>query len=279
VTATHTFDYGGRFKLTTPNGAVLDGTAAGPIGSSRAEGCNQDDQPASLDFTLTLRHGTSAFHGVIGTIHLTGVWCSPATPNVSGPISGDLDGAVGPDTVRPSCTLTAIVAGPPQQLQITALDPGSGLKSIQATKLVNSTITIPAFAVSTRRPVLVTATKTDPNQPSQVELTVKDVAGNTTVCDPVLVTLHRGTGNSVTVHDVDRAEHVVTVRNGSPGLHRISVRVNGTQFVVTVAPGEEQSLDIAGALRPGATNTVRLTGYGRPTGAADIVIWDGNGTI
>jgi hypothetical protein len=87
------FSYSGSFTLTTPHGGTLSGTASGVIGGSPAGVCSSPSAfPASLNFTLTVVHGTKSYKHATGNVGLTGTWCSPATPGVSGPISGVLTG-------------------------------------------------------------------------------------------------------------------------------------------------------------------------------------------
>jgi hypothetical protein len=89
-----------------------------------------------------------------------------------------------PDTTRPLCLLTAQIPGPPKQLKITVQDTGAGLSSIMPIA-TNATVSIPGFASGSTKPLTVTATKTDQTKTSTVALTVTDVAGNVTKCDPV----------------------------------------------------------------------------------------------
>lgn len=182
------------------------------------------------------------------------------------------------DTTAPSCKLTATFNGPPKGIQVTTQDGGasdSGLKSIVVTKNVNANVVIPAFTQGTKDPVVVTATRVDNNVSAQVALRVTDVKGNITNCDPVLTTLVKENKPQVFT-DVPDAEHLVTVMNGSPGLRRIAVTVNGTAYRRTLQAGQQATIDVVNSIRTGA-NTFRLTGWGR--GSADIIIWDGNGTI
>lgn len=88
------------------------------------------------------------------------------------------------DTTPPTCVLSGMVAGPPKQLQITISDSGSGLGSIVVTESTNADTPVPPFATGSTSPVLVTATKIDQSKGSNVAITVTDVAGNVTKCDP-----------------------------------------------------------------------------------------------
>jgi hypothetical protein len=87
-----------------------------------------------------------------------------------------------PDTLRPSCRLTARRPGPPVQIDVTVQDTGSGLASVLATNKQNVTVVVPPFAVGTTNPLVVTATKVNQALRSRFTLTARDVAGNVTRC-------------------------------------------------------------------------------------------------
>lgn len=89
-----------------------------------------------------------------------------------------------PTSSGPACDPTAIIEGPPRQLQVTVRDQASGVASIQVTLLVNATVAVPAFTAGTTAPLVVTATKSDPAQASNLGLRVTNVAGGVTDCDP-----------------------------------------------------------------------------------------------
>jgi hypothetical protein len=84
------FDFNGTFALQW-NHATLAGTVAGVVGNAPASAC-PSGFASSLAFTLTVQSGTGRFNAASGTISLDGTWCSPTTPNVAGPINGDLTG-------------------------------------------------------------------------------------------------------------------------------------------------------------------------------------------
>jgi hypothetical protein len=177
------------------------------------------------------------------------------------------------DTLAPDCALISVITGPPKAIRITVGDAQSGLKSIAVITHTNAAVAIPSFASGTTIPVVVTATKINQALPSQVALQVKDVAGNTTNCDPLLATLHNGSSASATL---DGAEHYAMVTNGSPGLTAVTVSANGHAIVVSLAGATRRLVDIGSALHGGA-NTVSVTG-GSGGGSADVLVWDGSGT-
>lgn len=105
------------------------------------------------------------------------------------------------DHTGPKCLLTATVSGPPKQIQVTVEDADSGLERVDYT-IWNGTVSPDSGPFTTNpdgsisgsadifvgmvTPFVLTATKTDQTQGSRLVVTVNDVAGNQTVCDPVV---------------------------------------------------------------------------------------------
>jgi hypothetical protein len=180
------------------------------------------------------------------------------------------------DTTPPSCVLTAVINGPPKQLQITANDSGTGLASIVPTTAINATVIVPAFTPGTTGLILVTATKIDQAQSAQVALRVTDVAGNITDCDPVLATVTaRGTTRIQKLTGLPQAEHLIALTNGKPGLTSLKIQVNGHHYTLArLKNNQQRRLDIAPAMRPGTHNTITLTGTGKRGATGDILITD-----
>lgn len=184
------------------------------------------------------------------------------------------------DTTGPSCALTGVVAGPPKQIQITVQDTGSGLASVQVIQSTNADTVVPPFSVGTTAPVVVTATKIDQTQGSQVGLTITDVAGNSTTCDPIdaLVVRDAGKPAATTLTAVPQAEGTLTITNGPRGVSNLEVTVNGQTFKVTgLKDNEVRTLDISAAMRPGTNNTVAVTARGPKDATVGIMLWDGQG--
>ena len=84
---------------------------------------------------------------------------------------------IGVGVSAPSCQLTSIVNGPPKQLIVTMQDAASGLQTIQLAAEVNATVSIPSFTVGATTPVIVTATKVDQSQTSEVSFTRHEHCG------------------------------------------------------------------------------------------------------
>jgi hypothetical protein len=75
-----TFAFDGKFRLNSASG-TRRGRVGGTVSNS-AKSCPNGGFPSDLDFMLTSRVGDP--------IHLLGLWCSPVTPGVEGPIRGTL---------------------------------------------------------------------------------------------------------------------------------------------------------------------------------------------
>ncbi|HET9229420.1 MAG TPA: hypothetical protein VFR31_22260, partial [Thermoanaerobaculia bacterium] len=152
---------------------------------------------------------------------------------------------------------------------------------IVVTKSENSDTVVPPFTVGTNDPVILTSTKIDPAQRARVEARVTDLAGNTRLCDPIMLLLIRDKSESASLdagNDVPRAEDKVTITNGSPGLKKIDILVNGQTFKVTgLKDGEETTVDISSAMVDGDTNQVSFEVKGKKGAFANVMIWDGIG--
>jgi hypothetical protein len=176
----------------------------------------------------------------------------------------------------PSCQLMSIVNGPPKQLIVTMQDAASGLQSIQLAAAVNTILSIPSFAIGATTPVIVTATKVNQSQGSEVSFIVTNTAGKTTSCDPVDFTAQ--IENRMETHvfrSLSNAEHYVRIVNGTPGLRRIAFRVNGTLLPEShLADGETTVLDIGPAMQQGSNNIVLMHASGKAGASAYILIGD-----
>jgi hypothetical protein len=72
---------------------------------------------------------------------------------------------------------------------------------------------------------------------------------------------------------VSNHERVITIRNGRPGLRRVTVTVNGRRFVARhLRPGAIRRIRIASALTKRAGNKVTVQGRGPAPGGARIMI-------
>lgn len=265
------------------------------------------DQAVKTGTTTTLA-ATFADPGVLDTHTATIDWgdgtVEPSTvtqANGSGTVSGahayineglytvkvtvkDDDGGEGTDTLMvkvdghaPSCVLTALIPGPPTQIQVTAQDSGSGIAAITVLLSDNATVSVPPFVVGTTGPIVVTATKINQSLAARVVLEVRDRAANITTCDPVITEQVRNAGKPVShiFSGIPKAESKVTIYNSTPGLTNLSITVNGKKFEVAgLKDNEVRTVDVSSAMVEGNKNTIILEARGKPGGSAVIMIHD-----
>jgi hypothetical protein len=184
------------------------------------------------------------------------------------------------DETPPICEIVAIRNGPPKQIDVRVQDTGVGLAQIEILTQDNATVSVPGFALGTIDPVVVTATKIDQSQGSRIEIEATDFAGNRTVCDPVLAVLQIAPGRNrvrATFSEIPMAERFVTIQNGSPGLARVQVIVNGRQAANLQLRRNEAWTVNVGSLMMASQNTVTLVAVGRPGSSAVVLISDAPG--
>lgn len=178
----------------------------------------------------------------------------------------------------PTLRLTAVISGPPVQIQITVQDTISGLRAINVLSAINATVSIPPFTVGTTSPVVVTATKIDQTRGASVTLEAINVAGCSTVGDPVIAVLQipdsKGGPVSVIFADIPSTESFVMIRNGRPGLKSLRIKVNGEEYgKLKLRDGQEVSIDLS-YLMTEVGNTITFTGHGERNASALIIISD-----
>jgi len=163
-------------------------------------------------------------------------------------------------------------------IKVNVSDAGSGLSSITVTQHTNANVVLPTFTVGDQGLFTVTATRIVKTAPAHLSLTVTDVSGNKTRCDPFLATITAqglaGTGVQV-FKGLTRAEGKVYIGNGSVGFSQFLVVVNGRAFHVALRSGKAKLIDVGRAMRAGSHNTLTIRGIGGKRGAnAAITISD-----
>jgi hypothetical protein len=167
----------GQAGSPTPTGNVtidwfLNGSCSGaPAATSPTFALNAAGEVDATTFNFTVSVGQRAFMA-----HYAGNGTYTAS---NGPCE-----SVTVATMPIICMLTATIAGPPKQIQIT-VQAAAGLAAIIPTTLTNATLLIPAYA-GTTNPVVVTATKVNQTAGAHVALQVTAVGGASTTCDPIL---------------------------------------------------------------------------------------------
>jgi hypothetical protein len=259
----------------------VNGKAVGSVGSINDPGLSLQSQGAltAVDLapfliagtnTLTVRgqNGPASFAGGCGP-------CSYAQNPAALVFGGTLVNS------GPSCGLTGTGTNGSGHtfIDLTVQDPTSGLRSVQVTQSTNASVVVPTFGVGTTTAQVVVATKIDQSKTSQVALQVTNVAGQVTNCDPILTEVGRdgpyGVPRAATFHHVAQGESHVTISNGTPGLARLRLVVNGHAYEVTaLTDGETRLLDVSSAMRRG-DNTLTLIAQGKTDGTATILIAGG----
>lgn len=178
-----------------------------------------------------------------------------------------------PDTTPPTCSYYATVAGPPKQLQVEVQDSGSGLKSIVATT-TNATVSSLAVTSGSTSPFMVTATKTNQAYGSTLKLTITDVAGNVTTCDPIMPgarIVKLVAGHAQQLVGLPSGLTTLTVKTGSAG-GGVLIRVNGHVIRLSgLGAHSTRQVDIAHWMLQGRHNRIVVQKVGR-SGRSTVVI-------
>lgn len=230
--------------------------------------------------------GADLYANVRAEIYVTGSTESsnyPTTPrafqrNFGGGVSDAFVTKLWPSP-NPYCAITSTGADSQgrKYLNITTQDTNSGLASINVTNSANANVSVPGFSIGTNDPVVVTATKINPSQASVVALEVRNQAGYLTACDPVQTEVIRTPGISTkqVFRNIPQSENQLDIDNGTPGLQKLLVIVNGQKFKVKhLEDGEKRTLDLSSAMEPGSGNTVKLKARGQQGGTASILLRD-----
>jgi hypothetical protein len=130
-----------------------------------------------------------------------------------------------------------------------------GLASLVVTQSNNVSVALPAFPAGSVDTLLVTAARLDQSRSATLTLSATDRNGTSTTCDLGLVTVGRASVDSPlqVVHHLAQVASNVTISNGTRGVDRVRLLVNGHPFkVVDLHDGETRTLDVSSAMRKGS---------------------------
>lgn len=176
----------------------------------------------------------------------------------------------------PGCAIQALLPGPPTQLQV-LVHADRGLTSLLVTHASNTSIALPTFTPGGTGTFLVTATKVDQSARSTLTLHATDQTGAGTDCDPALMSVGRAPGDSPVqvIHHVARTESHVTITNGTPGVGRIRLEINGHHFEATDLHNDQvRTLEVSSAMRKGSDNTILVIAHGPRDSSAVVMLSD-----
>ncbi|MGC2223400.1 MAG: YncE family protein, partial [Methylocella sp.] len=128
-----------------------------------------------------------------------------------------------------------VASGPPLQADVTIQNNFAGISSISTVELVNCTVS-PALPETFTPPntstIPLTFTKTDQTKAAEFAVSACRPSGSCCSIDPIFTVLELTTGRWVrqTFAGVPKAEHLITVSNGEPGLKQLHIKVNSERF-------------------------------------------------
>ncbi|MGH7493583.1 MAG: T9SS type A sorting domain-containing protein [bacterium] len=188
------------------------------------------------------------------------------------------------DWIPPMCEIVAVHPGPPKRLEIMVQDFESGVRSIRVRDENNVRVDIPDFELGTTEHLHIQATALDPTQPFSLTIAVRDLVGNVSTCDPILLTLQPDlniTEYRLAPAAVDRYFYI-----NNQGVEQIEVELNAYHFILRTSnafgkdvfkmPAQgDMSIDIANSLKP-EHNAMVLRFAGPPGSRADVILADMN---
>ena len=179
-----------------------------------------------------------------------------------------------PDTTDPECRLSVLTSN---YIEVRLRDPESGVASVNVDVRTNLSVRVPAITPGTNAELVVTATRINRTQAARLQLSVTDVAGNVTVCDPVLATLRITRAGKPTVQTyagIPRFEHRLTIKALRPGLMMAVISANGRSIRIDLRGKRIVRRSIIAALNHGRNNKVTVKLYGARGAAALIALTD-----
>ena len=215
-------------------------------------------RPRLVTYTISDGHGGTDTATVSVTV-------SPKTPPA--------------DTTPPTCLIVAQgkTAAGNAFIRFQVTDVGLGIARHELGYTLNTKVTVDPYAPGSLGPIVVQATAIDRRKSMAVEVFFYDLAGQRTLCDPIVISVLREDEKlqDETFHNVAQADSRVTIYNGAPGMRKVVLLVNGKKFKeVDLKANEVRKFDVAAAMKPGYTNTITVRVRGKKGASALIVISD-----
>ena len=263
-------------------GTTVTFTITGP--DSGQSGTAITDATGTATFTITAPASCSGEDSIVATVNGGTVSSNTTFATFSGSGSGSFCSTA----PSPTVSLMSVTTGPPKQV-VLSVQAAGGLSSVivDTPPTTNASVVILPFDSGTTQALGVTATKIDQSQSSEIELTVIDLCGHTTVFDPVFATVTIPDFNSPVTRKfnfnhrevahfdgIGHTEGIVLLQNDTPGVKSLLIRVNGSEFRTLLTDGEAKKINISSALHHGS-NAVSVVAVGRPNSSVDLSISDG----
>jgi hypothetical protein len=165
-----------------------------------------------------------------------------------------------------------------ETFEVRVQDAEVGLKSVKVITQTNMDVILPVFTPGTRDSQLVKATQLNKALSTVLAIEITNVNGETLTCDPAatLAVHEKGRPVSETFNNVLHDEGTLKLTNGTPGLKRLEVTVNGVLFTLeNLMDGEVRYLSILPALKVTDDNLVTVKASGVTGASGNVLIWDG----
>lgn len=178
------------------------------------------------------------------------------------------------DTTPPTCKLVATspaTSTSHKSITVAVEDPGGALEQViySGFNFINPPTYKTPFAPGEPGPFYLTATKDDPTQSSNLALTVTDVAGNVTKCDPAFGTPRHTTlatlsaGHRTVIRGVKANQSQLSLKTASGDLRTATISINGHRFaIVTLGRSRPVRLNLASALRAHKSSVISISAIG-----------------
>ena len=221
-----------------------------------------------------------------GGVYIMAVcWVASPTTTPTAPLSLASESTVDPKTCKydmfkvdedhspPTCKLVVIshaTSTSHTSITVAVEDPNGSLEKVvySGFNFISPPTYKTPFVPGEPGPFYITAVKDDPKQGSTFALSITDVGGNVTACDPAFGTPTRtrsatvNAGHRMVIRSVNASQSKLSL-SASSLLRRATITVNGRRFaVVTLGRSRSAQLDLSSALRPGKHNIVTVLAGG-----------------